>query len=222
MADNMQSSLDAVRAIWEAADRALDQCDGCDNIQLPDLMRQIAVSEGWDEKTVNANDAVVRFYVRNHTDWAITKGRCGGVIPRAVWEKKQAVKSAKAAAKKEMQAKLDEMVLAANVAQPVVEGKTFTSTDEEFEESCNTVRAENASVSVMQQVADQQNALDARHAPVDEGRKAFLDTMVEMGQKLLDEMDESPHDVSEVEDVFASIDDEDVVDEEFDELENEL
>jgi hypothetical protein len=249
MTDKKQNTLDKVSAICDATDDALASYTGNDNIQLPVLVGMVAARMGWNTKQLRENDPIVRFYIRNHPDYAITKGPHGGVIPRAVWEKKQVVKNAKAAAKIEMQAKLDEMVLAANVVQPV-EGKTFTSTDEEFEESSRIVRADNAAVSVMQQVADQDAALDARHASVvvnpnvvkfyndmvvaanivddaqvaaevDKGRKEFLDTMVEVGQKLLDEQANDAPVVENITDVFASIDDDDVVDEEFDELENE-
>ena len=62
----------------------------------------IAVRMKWDEKQVRDADPFVRFHVRNHPEWHVTRGAHGGIMRKSDKDKKEALRLAKELAKKQM------------------------------------------------------------------------------------------------------------------------
>jgi hypothetical protein len=70
-------------------------------------MGMLAVKLNWDEKQVRENDPIVRYYVRNHPDWYVTRGAHGGIMRTTEKQKKEAEKTAKTTVKEQMKAAIE-------------------------------------------------------------------------------------------------------------------
>lgn len=107
MSDIIDKNLEVIRVLFQQTDQVLNEWISEDNIQVPVLLGMMAVRFNWNEKQVRENDPFVRFHVRNHPDWHVTRGAHGGIMRKSDREKKEAVRLAKELAKKQMQAALD-------------------------------------------------------------------------------------------------------------------
>jgi len=112
--DIITSILDDLTAVFEATDDALNDWKGDGNLQFPLLVQMMAVKMNWDEKQMREADPLVRYYVRKHPDWYVTRGAHGGIMKTADKLKKDAAKVAKASIKEQLKAQID-----AKVAQSV-------------------------------------------------------------------------------------------------------
>jgi hypothetical protein len=102
MSETITNNLEKLTAIFQATDQALSEWTGEGNLQFPVLLGMIAVRMKWDEKQVRDADPFVRFHVRNHPDWHVTRGAHGGIMRKSDKDKKEALQLAKQLAKKQM------------------------------------------------------------------------------------------------------------------------
>jgi hypothetical protein len=102
MSDTINDNLETLRALFQSIDQALNEWTGEGNLQVPVLLGMMAVRFNWNEKQVRENDPFVRFHVRNHPDWHITRGAGGGIMRASEKQKKEAIRLAKELAKKQM------------------------------------------------------------------------------------------------------------------------
>ena len=93
--------------IFTATEEALNAFQGDGNLQFPNLLSTLANKFGWNENEVRQADPLVRFYVRNHPDWYVTRGAHGGIMRTADRQKKSDAKSVKDALKKQMKASIE-------------------------------------------------------------------------------------------------------------------
>lgn len=120
MSDVIDTNLQKIKAIWQATDEALSEWTGEGNLQIPVLLGMIAVRQQWDEEAVRHADPFVRFHVRNHPDWHVTRGAKGGIMRKSDKDKKEAVRQAKELAKQQMKDALEAKAASAvNAATPV-------------------------------------------------------------------------------------------------------
>jgi len=102
MSDPIEVNLQNVRALWQATDQFLSEWKEEGNLQIPELIKTMTRSLNWDEKTVRDNDPLIRYYVRHHPDWHVTRGAHGGIMRTSDKQKKEAAKQAKDVAKQIM------------------------------------------------------------------------------------------------------------------------
>lgn len=126
MSEIITNNLEKLTAIFQATDQALSEWTGEGNLQFPVLLGMIAVRMKWDEKAVRDADPFVRFHVRNHPDWYVTRGAHGGIMRRSEKDKKDAARLAKEAVKRQMADALE-----AKVAGAQVPSAASDSSDEE-------------------------------------------------------------------------------------------
>lgn len=126
MSEAVDTNLEKIRAIWKATDEALAEWTGEGNLQIPILLGMIAVRQHWDEKAVRDADPFVRFHVRNHPEWHVTRGAKGGIMRKSDKDKKEAAKMAKDIAKRQMADALEAKVAGAENTTPAQD-----SSDEE-------------------------------------------------------------------------------------------
>lgn len=130
MSDPIQIAMDRLTPIFKVVDEVLGEwskdpkSEGC--LQFPVLMGMLAVKTTWTDKQARENDPFIRWYVRNHPEWHVTRGAHGGIMKAEDKQKKEAVKIAKLAAKADMKAAL-EAELAAKKAAPVVDETAIDS-----------------------------------------------------------------------------------------------
>ena len=122
---SVDNTLDKIKTVLEYVEEALSEWTGNGNLQFPVLIQMVAVKANWNEKELRLNDAIVRYHVRNHEDWHVTRGAHGGIMRTPEKQKKDAEKLAKETAKSQVKA-----ALAAKMAeQSVTSVKTSSSDD---------------------------------------------------------------------------------------------
>lgn len=126
MSETITNNLEKLTAIFQATDQALSEWAGEGNLQFPILLGIIAVRMQWDEKQVRDADPFVRFHVRNHPDWHVTRGAHGGIMRKSDKDKKDAIRLAKELAKKQMSDALE-----AKAAEAMASSAASGSSDEE-------------------------------------------------------------------------------------------
>jgi len=130
---SVDNTLDKIKTVLEYVEEALSEWTGNGNLQFPVLIQMVAVKANWNEKELRLNDAIVRYHVRNHEDWHVTRGAHGGIMRTTEKQKKDAEKLAKETAKSQVKA-----ALAAKMAeQSVTSVKTSSSDDSEDDDSEN-------------------------------------------------------------------------------------
>ena len=135
MSNPIQNAMDRLMPVFKVVDEALTEWaasqtdDGC--LQFPVLMAKIAAKVNWDDKKIRENDPFVRWYVRNHPDWYVTRGAGGGIMKAEDKQKKEQAKLAKITAKAEMKAALEAEVAAKKAA----ESQTSSDDSDESEDS---------------------------------------------------------------------------------------
>ena len=80
MSDAIEPTLENLRALFKATDQALSEWTGEGNLQFPVLLGRMALAQNWNDKQVREADPFVRYYVRNHPDWHVTRGAHGGIM----------------------------------------------------------------------------------------------------------------------------------------------
>jgi hypothetical protein len=119
--EHMQSYFNSKVPLFLAVDETLSQWTGEKCFQLPLLLEQVSAKMGWGDdeegkKQLRANDPVIRDYIRNHSDWYITRGAGGGIMRSSERQKKEEAKLAKVRATAELNAQLDAQVAAKKAA----------------------------------------------------------------------------------------------------------
>ncbi len=105
--------------LFDATEEALNEWEASNvkgNLQFPTLLTTLTVRFNWDEKTMRENDPIIRKYTRKHPKWYVTRGAKGGIMRRAEWDEKNAVKLAKDLAKQQMQEAIQAKVDAAKAS----------------------------------------------------------------------------------------------------------
>lgn len=132
MSDPIQIAMDRLTPIFKVVDEVLGEwskdakSENC--LQFPVLMGMLAVKTTWTDKQARENDPFIRWYVRNHPEWHVTRGAHGGIMKAEDKQKKEAVKNAKIAAKADMKAAL-EAELAAKKAAPAIASVVDSESD---------------------------------------------------------------------------------------------
>jgi hypothetical protein len=126
--DTIHNTLEDLRALYEHVEVVLSEWKGEGNLQFPTLFGMLASKLNWDEKAVRENDPIIRFYIRKHPEWHVTRGAHGGIQRVSDREKKLAAQKAKASHKEDLKA-----AIAAKVA--VSNSSTNTASDSNVSES---------------------------------------------------------------------------------------
>jgi hypothetical protein len=106
MSDAIDSTLENLRSLFQSTDKVLSEWTGEGNLQLPALILMMAASLNWSDEQMRQVDPIVRYYIRNHSDWHVTRGSGGGIMRASEKQKKEALKVAKEAARKKVEAAL--------------------------------------------------------------------------------------------------------------------
>lgn len=109
--------IDKLNSIFISTEEVLDTWTETKNLQFPELMRMLSEKLHLDEKQLREYDPLVRFYIRNHPDWFVTRGAKGGIMRMSERQKKEASKAAKDAIK--------------NALKSTIEAKAAESSSEE-------------------------------------------------------------------------------------------
>jgi len=115
MSDIIKNILDDLTGIFTATDSVLNDWTSEGNLQFPALLGMMAIKLNWDDKQVREADPLVRYYVRKHPDWYVTRGAHGGIMRTASKQKKDAEKLAKVSVKNDLKAQIEAKVAAATV-----------------------------------------------------------------------------------------------------------
>ena len=107
MNENIKRSVEKFESIANAAEVALNEWTGDGCLQFPALLATMAVKFNWDEQEIRRNDPLVRFYIREHNDWHVTRGAHGGIMRMSDKAKKEQSKTAKNAAKEAARAAVE-------------------------------------------------------------------------------------------------------------------
>jgi hypothetical protein len=107
MSDNIKKAVSEFEVIAKATEEALNEWSGEGCLQFPALLATMAVKFNWEEQEVRKNDPLVRFYIRQHADWHVTRGAHGGIMRMSEKQKKEQSKVAKNAAKEAARAAVE-------------------------------------------------------------------------------------------------------------------
>lgn len=124
MSDSIQVITDKLSGIFIKANEALSEWTEEGNLQFPILMGKLAVKLNLDDKQLREIDPIVRYYVRNHPEYEITRGAHGGIMRLSDKKKKDESRKAKEKLKAEMLALVD-----AKIAKSKEAGITTISDD---------------------------------------------------------------------------------------------
>lgn len=110
MSDAIDSTLEDLKSLFAVTDQVLSEWNKEGNLQFPVLLGMMAVRLNWDEEQVRQSDPIIRYYVRRHPDWHVTRGAGGGIMRASEKQKKDAekqnkdaVRLAKEAARKQVE-----------------------------------------------------------------------------------------------------------------------
>jgi hypothetical protein len=131
--ETINSVSEQFTALCKSVDEVLSTWSGNTNLQFPILLGMIAVKLSWTEKQARENDPIIRYYIRNNPDWHVTRGAHGGIMKSEDKHKKDALKLAKDAVKKQVQDMLDAKVAQIMAAPPSTES-LLNEDDFDFEE----------------------------------------------------------------------------------------
>jgi len=112
MSDVIKNILDDLTSVFTATDSVLNDWTNEGNLQFPALLGMMAVKLNWDDKQMREADPLVRYYVRKHPDWYVTRGAHGGIMRTSDKQKKDAEKLAKASIKNDLKAQIEAKVAA--------------------------------------------------------------------------------------------------------------
>lgn len=115
MSDSIQAITDKLSGIFSKANEALSEWTEDGNLQFPVLMGKLAVKLNLDDKQLREIDPIVRYYVRNHRDYEITRGAHGGIMRLSDKKKKDESRKAKEKLKAEMLALVDAKIAKSKV-----------------------------------------------------------------------------------------------------------
>jgi hypothetical protein len=112
MTETIKNNLEKLQTLFTGVDQVLEEYfkDKAENetLKMSVFLGMLSVKFNWNEKETQHNDPLIRFHIRNHSDWVASRGIKGGIGRRSEKDKKNAIKSAKEAAKQQISAALDE------------------------------------------------------------------------------------------------------------------
>jgi hypothetical protein len=117
----IQNNLETIRTLFQQTDQVLAEWTGEGNLQVPVLLGMMAVRFNWNEKQARDNDPFIRFHVRNHPDWHVTRGAHGGIMRASEKQKKEALTAAKLLAKKQVADAIEAQIAAKDQASDTPE-----------------------------------------------------------------------------------------------------
>ena len=146
MSDAIGSILGNLDMLFQETDKALsewlterDKLAEKDrgNLQFPKLMEKMILTQNWDDDQSREADPIIRYYVRKHPDWHVTRGAKGGIMPVAEKQNKEAVKLAKEAARVAVEAAIAAKEAAKEAARAQLLASTQVTSEEpeDLEES---------------------------------------------------------------------------------------
>ena len=118
--DTIKTVLDNLTSVFSATNDVLNDWKSEGNLQFPDLIGMLAVKLNWDDKQMREADPLVRYYVRKHPDWYVTRGAHGGIMRVTEKQKKEAAKASKASVKDLLKAQIEAKITTAPVVTPAV------------------------------------------------------------------------------------------------------
>src|SRR5271166_2658933 len=104
MNENIDNVIQQIIPIWKATEEELEQWTSEGNLQFPDLLEKLAANQNWTDKQLREYDPLVRFYVRRHPKFHVTRGAHGGIMRKSDKDKKDLAKTLKESLKKQIQA----------------------------------------------------------------------------------------------------------------------
>jgi len=107
MASNIEKSLEKLSGLFALVDEALLSWESKKNLQIPELLKMIAIRENWTEKQMREADPLIRYYVRNHPEFYVTRGAHGGIQHIKVKKEREEIEAIKAVLKDEMKTELE-------------------------------------------------------------------------------------------------------------------
>ena len=127
MNENIDNVIQQIIPIWKAAEEELERWTSEGNLQFPDLLEKLAANQNWTDKQLREYDPLVRFYVRRHPKFHVTRGAHGGIMRRSDKDKKDLAKTLKESLKKQMQEELVQRV--AEMSAKLIAKPTLTPVD---------------------------------------------------------------------------------------------
>ena len=106
MNSNIEQFKNKIGSLCQAVEEKLESWDEDSNLQVPNLMKMLALHFSWDEKNTKRMDQVVRNYIHDHPEWEISRGVKGGITRKIIKQNKIADKEAKLKAKEDAKKEL--------------------------------------------------------------------------------------------------------------------
>ena len=110
---NVDNILNNLSEIFNLTEQMLIEWKGNGNLQFPVLLEMMALKMNWSDKEVREADPMVRYYVRRHPDWYVTRGAHGGIMRISDKIKKDSEKKAREDAKAQVKAAIEAKALEA-------------------------------------------------------------------------------------------------------------
>jgi len=106
--DNViQNALEKLKPTFEVIEQCLNEWNGEGCLQVPALIASVSIKLNLDEKQMREVDPLVRFYVRNNSNYIVTRGAHGGIMRVSDKIKKDSERAAKEAIKAQLKAKIE-------------------------------------------------------------------------------------------------------------------
>jgi hypothetical protein len=100
MKDDIKNTLRDMQEILEKTEEVLSEWTSDGNLQFPSLLASLGLKMSLTDHQLREADAVVRIYIRRHSEYHVTRGAKGGIMRVSDKQKKEEEKSVKEAAKK--------------------------------------------------------------------------------------------------------------------------
>lgn len=117
MNNNVNNILEKLNPIFTATDEILSSWTGIGHLQFAVLSGMVAIKLNWTEKEVKDNDPLLRFFVRNHPDYYVTRGAKGGIGRLSDKQKKDQSSIMKENIKASLQAEIEAKTSSSNINQ---------------------------------------------------------------------------------------------------------
>lgn len=128
---HVDNSSSFFRSVCEETDTCLTEyfSKNEENLQFPALLALVNLRMKLDTKKLKDVDPFIRYFVRNHPEYHVSRGAKGGIMKKEVLQKKVAAKDAKEAAKKQLVDQIDAKI-AKTAAVAIVDNTDTSSSDE--------------------------------------------------------------------------------------------
>lgn len=110
MKTDIDDVLNKAKLIFEEVESVLSEHNDDTCYKVPSLIKVLAVKLDWSEKQSRQNDQLIRFFLRDHSEYFITQGAKGGIQRKAVKAKKEQDKLLKDKLKEELKQIVEDKV----------------------------------------------------------------------------------------------------------------